>query len=284
MSRFIALLSILFGSFLVAKEEPVLILNDFNRATVLPVHFRTCQDTLKVCGGAPAKGKGLPGLKLSGSGQFSKHGLQQILVTLCHPKLTVIDLREESHGFINGAAVSWFIAKDRLNAGKALDEIEADERLRLNQIKGQALLTIYEVESKNASNAIENTISVLLKPRQAEIERAICDQVGANYVRIPVADHMRPSDAAVDSFLCAAGDGRTTTFLSIVDMLHNARQVSFEEILQRQHELGGIDLTHLPAADDWKYEGAKARLEFLRQFYKFCLEKKRQSWSSFVQK
>lgn len=299
MRRLIVLFSLFLTPLAAVEEEPMLILNALNRATVLPEHFRTSQNTLRSCQGRPAESKGLTGLKLSGSGQFSEQGLQQILATLCHPKLAVIDLRQESHGFINGIAISWFIAKDRINAGKTLNEIQSDERLRLDQIKGQPSLTIYGVESKNASNAIQDTISILIRPQVAELESEVCKKAGVGYFRLPVADHARPSDATIEDFLrfynalspdtwlhfhCAAGDGRTTTFLCMVDMLHNAKRVSFEQIIRRQHELGGANLAYTPPPSQWKYEDAKARLEFLRQFYAFCQENKPQTWTSFSQK
>jgi hypothetical protein len=122
-------------------------------------------------------------------------------------------------------------------------------------------------------------------------------------MRLPVPDHMRPSDKQVDRFVklvravgkdkgtwlhvhCEAGDGRTTTFLAMYDMMHNARAVSFEDIVHRQWLLGGIDLLATNARAPWKREYARKRAEFIKKFYRYCRENKdgfKTMWSAWLE-
>ena len=71
---------------------------------------------------------------------------------------------------------------------------------------------------------------------------------------------------------CPAGRGRTTTFLAMYDMMRNAVNVSFDDILARQAMIGGKDLTEPFAIGDWRYEHHFERLQFLMDFYNYCLE------------
>src|SRR5262245_9771334 len=55
----------------------------------------------------------LAALRCSGSAQPSAAAFLEIRCRLAHVRtddLYVVDLRQESHGFVNGAAVSWYAA------------------------------------------------------------------------------------------------------------------------------------------------------------------------------
>ena len=45
--------------------------------------------------------------------------------------VTVFDLRQEDHGFINGEPVSWYATNNWANVGKTQSEIVAEETARL---------------------------------------------------------------------------------------------------------------------------------------------------------
>ncbi len=68
---------------------------------------------------------GLETLSISGSAQFSREGLRQLQEKLAGKKLLVVDLRQESHGFLNGWPVSWYADHDWANLGKTLKEVES---------------------------------------------------------------------------------------------------------------------------------------------------------------
>lgn len=58
----------------------------------------------------------------------------------------------------------------------------------------------------------------------------------------------------------------------IYDMMHNAKRVSLEDIILRQHLLGGANLFRQYDPLYWKYPLAKERELFIRKFYKYAVK------------
>jgi hypothetical protein len=87
-------------------------------------------------------------------------------------------------------------------------------------------------------------------------------------------------------FHCRAGDGRTTTFLVMHDIVCNAPHVTLDDILRRQYLLGGIDLDKPPAGDSFAYPFSLERAAFVRRFYDYVCEAKSNgfalTWSEWV--
>ncbi|HXF91000.1 MAG TPA: hypothetical protein VNJ29_03620 [Candidatus Nitrosotenuis sp.] len=73
-------------------------------------------------------------------------------------------------------------------------------------------------------------------------------------------------------FHCLGGKGRTTVFMTIVDILKNGKKVSLEDIVKRQYLLGGIDLFDVQV---WKTKGSytveqlTTRKQFVENFYTY---------------
>lgn len=237
---------------------------------------------------------GLFDLKASASGQFSKLGLLRIKEIISNQPLLVIDLREESHGFINGIAVSWHGEKGWSNRDKTLHEIVYDEKSRLENLLNKNDILLYHKKSCQV---------LKIDVKDVYSEKELADSLGIKYIRLPVTDHLKPSDEQVDHFIeliknhalanssfwlhfhCAAGRGRATSFMAMYDMMKHASQVSFKHILSRQALLGGKDLSEPFPPSDWRYSHHFERLEFLTNFYNYCLENPHfeQPWSSWKQ-
>lgn len=278
----------LFYPVFVITGKPLLIVNMWNEE-VLPKNFRMCTDPLSEENGYHPSLIGLKELRASGSAQFSEKSLNAIIKKIPFKLLTIIDLRQESHGFINGIAVSWFSERNWANKGKTLSEILDDEKLRLIQVAQYPIAILY------ASKKFPVPIWVNGTHTEAELVAPH----GLGYVRIPVADHTKPSNTDADSFInlvkslpkdsvwlhfhCAAGEGRTTTFLVMYDMMHNANKVKLNDIFQRQHLLGGINFIN-ETFHDWRKNYTEERKLFLRQFYVYCQQNPlfEKSWSSWV--
>ena len=85
--------------------------------------------------------KGLNSLNISGSAQFSEpqfHQLANTLRTLAKGKrIYVIDLRQESHVFLNGNPISWYEEHNWANNGKTLAQIQREEALRFGGLVGR---------------------------------------------------------------------------------------------------------------------------------------------------
>lgn len=276
-----------------ASAEPLLVL-DARNLPALPKHFRTALYPLP----DNVNAEGLSDLYIAGGAQFSKLALQKILHRLGTKRLTIIDLREESHGFLNGNAVSWYGYRDAANANKTPLQIEEDQSRLLADLGQQVNAVVYPILDKTPKGRIAKTQSVEFLVHGVSSEADLVNNARLKYYRIYVQDFHAPSDKQVDRFIqivkqipanqwiyfhCRAGIGRTTTFMAMYDMMHNAKKISLANILTRQAALGGKDLSELPPPDNFKYKSAKERLEFLKQFYQYAQENDddfKTSWTS----
>ncbi len=263
--------------------SPVLIW-DFNPKLNdhLPRNFRTTNDPLKATNGQIPANIGLADLHASGGGEFTADGLK-LLLARTHGPVTVFDLRQETHIFVNGLPISWFATHDWANVGRAQSAIEADEAARVQALKPGSVIVVAGdgvKKSDLAANARENMTVEL-----ASTERDIVAS-NAAYVRITVTDHARPLDEEVDRFIlavralpkdgwahfhCEAGRGRTTTFMALYDMLRNATRVSLEDIARRQQLLGyDFDVLSPDDPGEWKAPYTEDRIAFVRAFYRYA--------------
>lgn len=226
-----------------------------------------------------------PEMHIAGGAQFSELSLKSILERIHTKKMTVIDLREESHGFLNGNAVSWYGPQDAANAGKMPEDIENEQQALLAGLLEEETVTVNKVLKKTEAGMIESVKPVEFAVHQVASEAALANKYHLNYYRLYVQDFHGPTAQEVDSFMniirqipsdqwiyvhCHAGVGRTTTFMALYDMINNAKHASFNEILKRQNKIGGKDLEIMPANESFKYQAAQDRLTFLRQFYDYA--------------
>jgi protein-tyrosine phosphatase len=266
-------------------DSPVAIWDiDLKLANALPRNFRTTDDPLKASKGETPATTGLSDLRASGSGEFTPEGLKLVLARTRGP-VTVFDLRQETHIFVNGLPVSWYASRDWANVGRSQSAIEADEAARVESFKPGSEIDIRPGEpvKKGSANSVP--------PQRVTVERAstehdVVSAAGANYVRLTVTDHARPPDEEIDRFVlavralpenawahfhCEAGLGRTTTFMVLYDMLRNANRVSLEDIVLRQKILShGYDVLQPDEPGNWKAPYAADRAAFVRAFYNYA--------------
>jgi protein-tyrosine phosphatase len=257
---------------------------DLKLANALPRNFRTTDDALKPDKGETPSTTGLSDLHASGSGEFTPEGLKLLLARTRGP-VTVFDLRQETHIFVNDLPVSWYASRDWANVGRSQRAIEADEAARVASLKSGSKIAIRPgaaVKHGNANSVTPHEVTV----ERASTERDVVSADGANYVRITVTDHARPLDDEVDRFIlavralpenawahfhCEAGLGRTTTFMVLYDMLRNATRVSLEDIVRRQKILShGYDVLQPDEPGNWKAPYAADRAAFIRAFYDYA--------------
>ena len=267
-------------------NSPVLIWDiDLKLDKSLPGNFRTTDDPVEANGAQKIPVTiGLTDLHASGSGEFTADSLKLLLGRTRGP-VTVFDLRQETHIFVNGLPISWFATHDWSNVGRTHDEIEADEAARVKSLKAGSKIVV------NPGAAIKKPGATSSAPENVTVEHASTEHdivVGNNaaYVRLTVTDHARPLDEEVDRFIlavrimpkngwahfhCEAGRGRTTTFMVLYDMLRNANRVSLEDIARRQ-QLLGYDYDVLRPADpgSWKAPYTDDRIAFVRAFYRYA--------------
>lgn len=261
----------------------------------LPKKFRTTKEPFeKVRQPMPSR-DGLAELLLAGSAQFSPRTLQNALKLLENHKIWIVDLRRETHGFVDEVSISWFANQNQSNLGLSTENIVKQEEMLLGDIERQSVLMVNQILDKEGG-AIQKTKRYIIDVENVRNEAKLASELDAGYFRLAVRDHNHPDDEAVDQFLnflkelpekatlyfhCRGGKGRTTLFMSMVDMLHNAKKVSLNDIIARQALIGGSDL-FAPEEDTWKKETDQARKDFISAFYKYAKDAKgypKQSWS-----
>jgi hypothetical protein len=266
-------------------DSPTLIWDiDLKLAKALPRNFRTTDDPLTTNKGETPAITGLSDLRASGSGEFTPQGLKLLLARTRGP-VTVFDLRQETHIFVNSLPVSWYASRDWANVGRDQSAIEVNEASRVQSLPPGSEIVVRPgepVKKGSADSATPQDVTI----ESASTERGIVETTGARYVRVTVTDHTRPLDDEVDRFVvavralppdawahfhCEAGLGRTTTFMVLYDMLRNATRVSLQDIVRRQKILSsGYDVLQSAEPGNWKAPYAADRAAFVRAFYDYA--------------
>lgn len=236
---------------------------DFNNNGEFPNNFRKMSDKIYSTNNVPSL-KGLDKLNASGSSQFTSNSLD-IIKSAIAKNFVVVDLRQESHGFMNGSAISWLGIKNDLNKGLSQEDITKQEDSLLSSIK-----------LNTATKPLNSPGSIV--PSSVSDEKKLVQIKGLNYIRFSVTDGERPTDDIVDDFVkyiisapkntwfhfhCKEGMGRTTTFLAMYDMMKNSKEVSFDDIIFRQFLLGRENLLQ------HTFTNPTVRETFLENFYKY---------------
>ena len=258
---------IMFNRYTPLNDSINLVLDSQNYYNI-PKNFRKSSTLLNTSNNKNLNLNGLNTLNISGSQQFSKDNLP-IAINSINTSLpiTIIDLRQESHGFINGLPISWANAKNDANIGLTKNQVLLDEYNKLSNIKLNVPITFY------------NHKNITIIPTKVEDEQYLVNSKSLSYNRITVTDGKIPKDDMVDYFValvlsqpknswfhfhCKQGIGRTTTFMIMYDMIKNSAKVTAEDIIKRQLLLANFDESHIKSFNN------NERVNFLNNFYKYC--------------
>ena len=224
------------------KEESYISL-DYKNTDETPVNFRTTLDLSKIENNDFSL-LGLKNLNISGSSQFTELSLSKIKESINSDlPIYIIDLRKESHGFINGDAISLFSPGNKINASLPLSAVLKREELFIKSIPLNRSINL-------------DIDKYTIIPKTKYDEETLVKNNDINYFRIPVNDNSRPTDDMVDRFIsftkdlpndkwihfhCKEGIGRTTTFMILYDIMNNYKNVSLDNIINRQIALASLD-------------------------------------------
>jgi hypothetical protein len=154
-----------------------LVLDSLTKKEELPKKFRKTTGLSIIRDNKNLNLKGLDKLNISGSQQFSEYNLPLLIDAIgTSLPITIVDLRQESHGFINGLPVSWTNSKNNANAGLIREQVLLDESNKLKSIKLNEAITFY-----NAPN--ETIIYVKVQNKEELVKSS-----GLSYNRITVRD------------------------------------------------------------------------------------------------
>ena len=215
---------------------------------------------------------------MSGSAQFSEDQFHRLAAKLRDQSgdVVIIDCRLESHGFINGIAVSWCGVNNGANLGKTAEEVEAGEA----ELSGLIGTTVMASTAEN-DKPVDGTEFVV---ETWNTERALAESEGFRYLRLACPDHCWPPAEVIDAFIgfardlpkdswlhfhCQAGSGRTGAFMTIYEMMQKP-DVPAEEILQHQADTGSGNLVDRAAPG--KSHVQKERCVLARAVYRYIHE------------
>ena len=276
---------------------------DAKAGSVLPRSLRFMTDEFtQSLPSAPSR-QGLDHLRCSASAAFSGSGLSMMrdkirTVAGSNAVIYVVDLRKESHGFVNGdIPVSRYTKKNLDNYQLNSAAVIKAEKKKLQSLMGKEMtfVPLGKTDTKLFS-AYDS------KVEQVETEGELAARLGMRYKRIPLTDRSAPADENIDDFVsfykslpanawlhfhCHAGHGRTTTFAVFYDILSNP-DVALEDIVARQYALGGANLFAPAKKNNWKGREMRKRAQQIRKFYAYVQANRKtqyvQTFSQWVKK
>lgn len=279
------------------NAHDTLLLGDFSDAILPPPlrNFRIVHNNREVVSKKGLCGEGLEKVHASGSAQFTPDHFKKIRKRIHTHKpdalIHVVDLRQEHHGFIKSHnkahfPICWYKSSmNCINWNKDRQTIKDTEMEELRQLLAQEKTQIFIKDSREwplfgEPVTIPPTQSFSVYIKNALTEKQFVTSTGTRYKRFYIADHLAPTTQEVDAFVifaqqlpenawlhfhCRAGKGRTTTFLALYDMMHNAQILDADTIIKRQSALADYNLM----GSDPNYVVAKLKKERLKLLYAF---------------
>jgi predicted protein tyrosine phosphatase len=229
---------------------------------------------------------GLSSLKLAGCERISSvEQVENIRAALGNGPLTVLDLREESHAIVNGLPVTLRGPMDWANAGLPKAEGSARESAMITKLKRTESVTLVDANYVKGKKSEPQTTE--LRNLHVQSEQEVVTAGNATYRRVAITDHNRPSPEVTDELVdimrhclqeneaivvhCNGGRGRTTTAMTMVDMLKNARNYSAQTIIERMAKLSyDYNMTDLDRVSAIKRPFLQDRLKFLHAFHDYA--------------
>ena len=198
--------------------------------------------------GLPMRLRDIPTLNISGSAQFTKDQLLNLKNSINKDNICIVDLRQESHGMINDLAISFLNPYKDLNNGFTTEQTIKAENSLLNKIKIGNTIQLYKHTGLFIKDITVDFISN---------ESQLVTEADMQYKRFAVKDNSAPTPDIVDEFVefiknkpddihlhfhCAAGKGRTTSFMVMYQAMKNNSNLTLEQLLSYQYNIGGVNL------------------------------------------
>lgn len=198
--------------------------------------------------GLPMRLRDIPTLNISGSAQFTKDQLLNLKNSINKDNICIVDLRQESHGMINDLAISFLNPYKDLNNGFTTEQTIKAENSLLNKIKIGNTIQLYKHTGIFIKDITVDFISN---------ESQLVTEADMQYKRFAVKGNSAPTPDIVDEFVefiknkpddihlhfhCAAGKGRTTSFMVMYQAMKNNSNLTLEQLLSYQYNIGGVNL------------------------------------------
>ncbi|WP_295238475.1 protein tyrosine phosphatase [Veillonella sp.] len=285
---------------LVNPYKPYMWRVDSEASTTLPTNFRTTQDHYKFKKANEVEGdetypveavgeigfsklptrEGLDSLHMSGSAQPTEAQFKQLASTLrtkTDGPIYIVDLRQETHIFVNGMPISQYGKRNWGNVGETQQTIVDKEKALIPTVLNTAI-TVAPLDRAKEAGKAETIVAQSVKT-----EEMVAKEAGLKYMRLTATDHIWPNEASIDRFIafyktlpknawlhfhCEAGKGRTTAFMAMYDIMKNPN-VPLADILKRQQLIGGNNVAYTTSEDTWKAPYYEEKAMMIRKFYRY---------------
>jgi len=225
----------------------------------------------------------LDGYHAAGSGRLNFHHFKNLLQQW-HQKVIVINGRNTNYLYYKDDEIHHYCLRMEKEQIRSKQRNLLSKRLRC--------------DLKQWIDGVPNTLS----PRDLRSEREILSDLGIPLLS-PLPDSWLTDWGYMDSLIslfdsapldtllyihCGHGQGRTTTLLVMLDIFHNANEVSLQDILVRQYLLGGEDIIDTTPWENgtWTATDLKNRLNLVATFYLYMVSpdgyKTRTPWSEWL--
>ena len=228
-------------------------------------NYRKCTKPVRLSKKDREKEKDYKDLLISGSGQipYDTHDLLYKDLKGEAPEGAVIymvDLRQESHGYLDHYPVSLH-GKEHNDNNQGLLSFQVILKELVD------LYSLYGVRTKvfSTNKEITGLTTKTICSKNIMTERILAEEAGFRYIRFSAQDHHFPQNETVDEFIrfykhlpknswlhfhCLAGRGRTSVFMIMYDLIKNP-DLSMKRAANRQHMIGGKRIVSHSTSDKW---------------------------------
>lgn len=250
-------------------------------------NYRTCTKSIRLPEETHKKEEDYKDLLISGSGQLPLDSFGPLYEDLKKQApegspIYLLDLRQESHGFLDEYSVSLH-GKDHNDHNKGMVTVEVLVR------EMQDLLGLYKVPTKirSGNNSITGLKDKTICSDRISVEETVARKAGFIYIRFAAQDHKFPQKETVDEFIrfyrrlpekawlhfhCLAGNGRTSVFMIMYDLMRNP-DLSMKRAANRQYMIGGRRIVASSGKDEWSGKiSQNARSQSLLLFSQYVRE------------
>ncbi|MGL5617282.1 MAG: fused DSP-PTPase phosphatase/NAD kinase-like protein [Sarcina sp.] len=209
-------------------------------------------------------------LSISSSGQFNEKQLENLMERINEKRILIVDLRMESHGFINGESF-YFEGTEIERDGLLSNEIFVEEIKDLEKIKEKKNIDLY-----NENKKILEKIEVIKMKNEAEVVYS----KNLEYMKLAIKKGEVPSMDVVDNFInifknkpkdvhlhfhCDNGSNRSKMLLIMWEIINNSK-IDFNELISEMKSKYNYSF------EDKKQEG------FFVEFYNYVRENEKNNF------
>lgn len=220
---------------------------------------------------------GLDTLNMSGSGVIHENAIYHSFkdIPVSSDKIYVVNLTKVNQLYANGRPFRWF------NWKQTPGGVEQPYYI-INKFKLNRFIRIKD----NAKWALRRHFYPKPQDSLIETEAQMVSRMGYNYASFYVNRREVFPPETIDKFLefvqnlpkgawlhfhCDGGNSRTTTMMIFYDIIKNGQQLPLQVIVERQHDLGGIDVNDVQPrkGGTWKVKNLIMRKNLVEDFYRY---------------